>query len=781
MDKIPLELKQLKQWVVWRHEIVNDKKTKVPYDCKTGKRASSMDKNTWNTYKEVVEYKNKAGVGFVVTEEDKYTWIDLDNCVKDGRITDEAMKIVKEMETYTEYSPSGTGLHLICIGKKKGSKCKKIIEMYDDKRFLCMTGNIYEKYDAINERQERLDALYDSYFPAEETHNFVEQVDRHTALTDAEIIEKAEKSTNGDKFKRLFEGDWKSDYPSQSEADQGFCVILAFWTNKNKIQIDRIFRQSGLYRKKWDRPDYRETTIDNAILLTRETYIAKGMKEFTDKKAETETTALQLTEEHIKILKDHKLLRRIVTEVNKNHVGEKDSIMALTCASFTGKVKNVKPESQNDVVTGETGIGKDGFVYAVLKVIAPDSIEWFVKVTSEFLAYYKSKDKSWDWDNKILVIEDPTTDFLKSNTLKVFLSGRKEKKGGTVDHGKAKILHVKGKPVVFVTTAETEINNESIRRLPCITLDKSRKLTITVKKRLSQEADGTAQKIEPDEKLIQALKFLEPYNVIIPFSQCLDDKFPDSVLMRTYYSRFLDYIKASAVLHQYQRYKTKDGWLIAEGEDYELARITFMKTVSNKGMISLSSEQQRVLEYINDHPLGVFRYDIIEQTGIERHVVDSTISLLIRNGVITALEEENERAHRKTAKYSAMFLTEFSLPVWNEILKDEKYELVTNWSTVGRPGDLNLASYRSKNEKKFWSNGPWGVLQYNKELRKKYFNIEDELLITDDNGKTVLIVQYLDISSEHQATPFSTGEEIDRVDLRRPTATKWVLEYKKGD
>lgn len=92
-------------------------------------------------------------------------------------------------------------------------------------------------------------------------------------LDDAELIDRAHKAANGGKFSRLWAGDWEgAGYPSQSEADLALAEILAFWTGGDPERIDRLFRQSGLYRDKWARPDYRDRTIARALSMTTEFY-----------------------------------------------------------------------------------------------------------------------------------------------------------------------------------------------------------------------------------------------------------------------------------------------------------------------------------------------------------------------------------------------------------------------------------------------------------------------------------------------------------------------------
>jgi putative DNA primase/helicase len=78
---------------------------------------------------------------------------------------------------------------------------------------------------------------------------------------------------NGRRFWALWTGD-DSLYKSPSEADLALCRILSFYTGCDAARIDRLFRESGLMREKWERDDYSERTIAKAIALTGETYSA---------------------------------------------------------------------------------------------------------------------------------------------------------------------------------------------------------------------------------------------------------------------------------------------------------------------------------------------------------------------------------------------------------------------------------------------------------------------------------------------------------------------------
>ena len=63
---------------------------------------------------------------------------------------------------------------------------------------------------------------------------------------------------NGAKFKALYKGAWEAlGYPSQSEADSALASMLLYWCDNDVHRAERLFRTSGLYRKKFERPDYR--------------------------------------------------------------------------------------------------------------------------------------------------------------------------------------------------------------------------------------------------------------------------------------------------------------------------------------------------------------------------------------------------------------------------------------------------------------------------------------------------------------------------------------------
>ena len=277
LDGIPEELKCLSRWVGWKVAERDGKPTKLPVNPKTLALASATDEDTWSGFDEAVSAARQArlkGIGFVLCA--PYTGIDLDRCrdTETGDIEPWAQEIVDSIRSYTEISPSGTGLHLIVRGTlpTNGRRRTGKIEMYDDGRYFTITGFRVNETECVEERQEELDGLYLKTF---ESNGRPEppKPSREFDLNDQALIERAEKATNGAKFSRLLAGQWSGDYDSQSEADLAFCTMLAFWTGRDRGRIDSIFRQSGLMREKWEkRADYRTRTLDVAIAGTSETY-----------------------------------------------------------------------------------------------------------------------------------------------------------------------------------------------------------------------------------------------------------------------------------------------------------------------------------------------------------------------------------------------------------------------------------------------------------------------------------------------------------------------------
>ena len=174
------------------------------------------------------------------------------------------------LNSYTEVSPSGKGIHVIVKGRLPPGRWKKgPVEMYSEGRFFTMSGTRLSGMPAtIENRAAELKALHAQVFGVQETP--LSGNDRGEPLpsrSDDEIIGLASQAENRDKFLRLMGGD-TSGYDSASEADGALCCLLVFWT-RDPEQTERIFRQSGLFRSKWDEKrgegTYGKNTIKSAL------------------------------------------------------------------------------------------------------------------------------------------------------------------------------------------------------------------------------------------------------------------------------------------------------------------------------------------------------------------------------------------------------------------------------------------------------------------------------------------------------------------------------------
>ena len=147
----PPELADLPQWVCWRLEPdPKGRDTKVPYNPKTGNKASSTNPDTWTDLDfaaRACEQHHYSGLGFMFTKDADIVGVDIDHCIVDGVLNDVAATILAKVPaTYMEISPSGTGLHIFLHGMMPdgGSKNSKTgVEMYAHSRYFTMTGTLY--------------------------------------------------------------------------------------------------------------------------------------------------------------------------------------------------------------------------------------------------------------------------------------------------------------------------------------------------------------------------------------------------------------------------------------------------------------------------------------------------------------------------------------------------------------------------------------------------------------------------------------------------------------
>lgn len=297
-DHIPDELKQYRQWVNWKSvpRKEGEKPTKPPF-MPSGKLARTDDPATWSHFLTTQSaYRSAAnefdGVGFVLKQEGGTVAVDCDNCRCPGfdgideeisgglnMVLPEIADHIRSLNSYTEVSPSGKGIRIFAKGKVPGDRKRKgPVEIYQDGRYMTVTGHHIDGFPrTIEPRQMEIDAFYKQVFGTPEEPPKQEKKSRtESAPGDwRAMIEKAFQSKSGLEIRRLWNGDF-SAYPSQSEGDLALCSHLAFWLGRNAATMDSAFRESGLFRKKWDEKHgestYGEATIQKAIAGCKSCY-----------------------------------------------------------------------------------------------------------------------------------------------------------------------------------------------------------------------------------------------------------------------------------------------------------------------------------------------------------------------------------------------------------------------------------------------------------------------------------------------------------------------------
>jgi putative DNA primase/helicase len=283
-EQIPHDLRKLERWVVWRYVEEIDPETgevdwdKPPMNARGG-AGSSTNPHTWSAFPVALAAYQRGkwdGIGIVLpgakkTEEGVVLiGVDLDHCrdAATGAVEPWAQEIVATLNTYTEVSPSGAGLRLFLRGRLPPEGRKRgNFECYSWARYVTVTGQHQGGTpQTIEVREAEILAVHKRFWPEEPKQSTTTGHAQTTAdLTDLELIDKAKKAKNGSRFAALWNGD-VGGHASPSEADLALCSYLAFWCGPNSSErIDALFRQSGLFRSKWNRDYYRTRTIRKAL------------------------------------------------------------------------------------------------------------------------------------------------------------------------------------------------------------------------------------------------------------------------------------------------------------------------------------------------------------------------------------------------------------------------------------------------------------------------------------------------------------------------------------
>ncbi len=270
------QLQPYSHWIVWQRA----GQQKVPYNPTEHYQASSSKPQTWGTLAQALKALTTGryrGIGFMLDPQSvPLTFIDLDHCFNQATETitnPKAAKIVAQMESYTEISPSGEGLHILVIGRLPGSGMHTDVEMYDRGRYFTVTAHhLSGTPRTIAHCQEKIGALYHEYKPkvAMQIQNTV-GVRESWGASLTGLPPEADRDTL---LQALLHGDTTAYNGDESRADFVLLMKLLYWTGDNVALSKQLFLASPLGQRKKvlekrGQSTYLDMTIRNVLWKRR--------------------------------------------------------------------------------------------------------------------------------------------------------------------------------------------------------------------------------------------------------------------------------------------------------------------------------------------------------------------------------------------------------------------------------------------------------------------------------------------------------------------------------
>lgn len=414
---------------------------------------------------------------------------------------------------------------------------------------------------------------------------------------------------------------------------------------------------------------------------------------------------------HFNLLLDKDLFNKItIDEFNKKVVGEiKARRVLFLCAAGGRLVINSQVASYNILVNDDAGAGKDYVTNSVLSILPQETYIHKTRISPTVLTYWHNAENepSWTWDGKVFYTEDISETVLNSDVFKVMSSSGS--KATIVIKQRAVDITISGKPVMITTTAAAVPNPELIRRYIILNLDCSQNQTKAILKRHSEFREkGIIPEYNHD--YTEALRLLKRVKVKIPFARLIDQYFPtENIIMRTHYPRFLDFISSSAAFHQYQRKKDNEGFILANGEDYDLARECFITITSNKFMIPLTINQKKIFEtFMKDTTISGSCHELFTKyfTFFSERACLTNLQILTKYGILKT-NIEKDSLNRDIDIYSLSDGFDISqtinIPKYNQLCSFASVSstsTLTTISTISSTTPLCDCSIKKKTKKK---------------------------------------------------------------------------------
>ncbi len=289
----------------------------------------------------------------------------------------------------------------------------------------------------------------------------------------------------------------------------------------------------------------------------------------------------------------------VIDELNKRIVGEIKSREIIFLCSMGRLVKNCSYTSFNLLMHSESSAGKDYTTKNVLQIMPQSYVFSRTRISPTVLNYWKPFKKIGQdhWNGCILYLPDISEPVLNSDAMKLMCSD-----GSYItitDKGEARDIEIKGKPVIFSTTATTTPNEEILNRFSIVHLDESEEQTRRIMK-MQGERMVEGLSLSYSENIKKSLSYLQRFSVKIPFAKKIVKVFPSKKIgERRNFERFFDFIKAVTCVYQYQREQEGD-FLVAEMKDYDKARDIFMNLQRGVSTIPLNSRQKDIVNCLKN-------------------------------------------------------------------------------------------------------------------------------------------------------------------------------------
>lgn len=441
----------------------------------------------------------------------------------------------------------------------------------------------------------------------------------------------------------------------------------------------------------------------------------------------------EIEKETLEILKNPYFFNLLIEEQSKKIEGEIKSRKAITLSLCNVWVDGSEVPL-NTLVSSESSSGKSFICKNIIKLFPKELVEYRTKITPEAFTYWHNEE-GWSWDGKVCYLEDISQSILDAPTFKVMCS-----EGSTatiVIKQKAVDIEIKGKPVMLITTARTNPNSEILNRFQIVSLDESQEQTRAIVFRQAKQNTG----VPYNEKIINALRYLKRKKVIIPFAEkiaeYLDKNYNfQSIRLRRDFSRLLDLIKSSAVLHQYQRTE-EDGFIIANEQDYEIAReiINYIQTQTFKGLTHRLKKAFDCCLNLREFTAKEIhsKYPFVNQKMWYIYLD----KLLERNMLKTDLKQ-TEEAKQKVTYYYINEEASFELPEFD--ILPQKITIVTNITNDTKVTKVTKDKENQKNSLQSYKSKPQNytgiVTNVTNVMKKSIENIDfSELNLEDKDNE----------------------------------------------